>query len=74
MNGKEDLYSKFASLVPSFAARCHLLCKSFTPEINNKMKQTKATLVYRNHPFTPQKEDPDYKENPVTSNKKSKPP
>ena len=38
------------------------------------MKQTKATWVYRNHPFTPQKEDPNYKENPVTSNKKSKPP
>jgi hypothetical protein len=42
MNGKEDLYSKFASLVPSFAARWHLFCNYFlTPEIDNKMKQTK---------------------------------
>ncbi len=58
MYGEEDLYGKFASLVPSFAARCHLFCEySFTPEINNKMKQTKATWVYRNHPFTPQKKN-----------------
>jgi hypothetical protein len=43
-----------ASLVPNFAARWHLFCKYFfTPEINNKMKQTKAPMVYRNYPFTP---------------------
>jgi len=61
--------------VPNFAARWHLFCNYlFTPEINNRMKQNKATWVYRNHPFTPQKEDPNYKENPVTSNKNSKPP
>ncbi len=75
MNGKEDLYSKLASLVPNFAARWHLFCKYFfTPEINSKMKQTKATMIYRNYPFTPYKEDPNNKENPVRSDKKTKPP
>jgi hypothetical protein len=44
---KEDLYSRFASLVPSFAARCHLFCGYFfTPEINNRMKQNESTIVY----------------------------
>jgi hypothetical protein len=71
---KEDFYSRFAILVPSFAARCHLFCGYFfTPEINNRMKQNESTIIYRNYPFTPQKEDPNNKENPVTSNKKSKP-
>jgi hypothetical protein len=51
---KEDLYSRFANLVPSFAARCHLFCGYFfTPEINNRMKQNESTIVYRNYPFTP---------------------
>jgi hypothetical protein len=63
--------SCIAKLVPNFAARWRLFCNNFfTPEINNKMEQTKATWVYRNHSFTPQKENPNYKENPVTSNKK----
>jgi hypothetical protein len=50
---KEDM-SHIAKLVPDFAARWHLFCKYFyTPEINNKMIQTEATIVYRYHPFTP---------------------
>ncbi len=66
--------SHIAKLVSDFAARWHLFYKYFyTPEIKNKMIQTEATIVYRYHPFKPKKEDPNYKENPVTSNKKSKP-
>jgi hypothetical protein len=35
---------------------------------------TKATIIYSNYPFTPQKDDPNNKEIPVKSDKKSKPP
>ncbi len=43
--GKEDLYSKSASLVHNFAARRHLFCEYFfTKEINNKMIQQKQQL------------------------------
>jgi hypothetical protein len=50
---KEDI-SYIAKLVPNFAARWHLFCKYFfTPEINNQIKQTKATMIYRNYPVTP---------------------
>jgi hypothetical protein len=52
--GKEDLYSRSASLVPKFAARWHSFYEYFfTSEINNKMKQTKAPTVYKINPFTP---------------------
>jgi hypothetical protein len=68
---KEDLYNKFASLVPSFAARCHLFCGHFfTPEINNKMKQNKSTIVYRNYPIHLEKKTSTYKENKVNDDKK----
>jgi hypothetical protein len=43
--GKEDLYSKSASLVPAFTARWHSFCKYFfTAKSNNKMKQTKSSI------------------------------
>ncbi len=43
--GKEDLYSKSASLVPNFAARWHSFCKYFfTAKINNKWNKP-------NHPL-----------------------
>jgi hypothetical protein len=49
---KEDLYSKYAGVVPSFATRCHLFCKYFfTLEINNQLKQSKTTIIYRNYPL-----------------------
>ncbi len=65
--GKEDLYSKSASLVPIFAARCHSFRKYFfTQETNNKMIQT-ATMIYINNPFTSLKEDPNDKDISVNS-------
>ncbi len=51
---KKTYQIKTTKLVPVFAARWHLFCKYFvTPGINNQMKQTKATMVYRNCPVTP---------------------
>jgi hypothetical protein len=37
------------------------------------MKHTKATIVYRNYPLTPSKEDPNNKEISVRSDEKPKP-
>jgi hypothetical protein len=52
-----------------------LISKKFLHSKNqHKMKQTEETMVYRNYPFTPLKEDPNNKENPVRSDKKTKPP
>jgi hypothetical protein len=51
---KRTSTAKTANLVPVFAARWHAMYKYFfTPEINNQMKQTKGTMVYRNYPVTP---------------------
>jgi hypothetical protein len=62
---KRTSTAKTASLVPNSATRWHLFCKYFfTPEINNQMKQTKATIMYRNYPVTPLKEDPNLQGKP----------
>ncbi len=50
---KKTYQTKAAQIVPVSAARWHSFCKYFfTPEINNQSRQTQATTVYIDNPFT----------------------
>jgi hypothetical protein len=70
---KEDLYSKYASVVPNFAARWHLFCKYFfTPEINNKILQQKQQFIYKLPVYTVERRSKQ-QEISAKSDKKTKP-